>query len=158
MGSKGFKNLLVQAVALFALLALPAATFASQTVLRASVVDQYTEVVPTPDGGRLIKPFAAPEADPVIQGAPTGVGGASTGIEVVEQVLPNEQRARKRKAKPGIQKEQRLPSLAKESFESPAPPGGMGPLFPALLLLGFVASAGFMIGRRQGAGTRNGRR
>lgn len=141
-------RLLGQLAAFFVL----AATFALPGVSHGSVVDQYTEIVPTPGGGRPSEPSLPPSTDAPAP-APAVAQAPESGAVVVEDVaaVPEAGRSGKPTGSPSKARQGGTEVSAEALPKAPAAPGGMGLLFPALLLLGVVASAGFVIGRRWGA-------
>lgn len=143
-------RLLGQLAAIFVL----AASFALPGVSYGSVVDQYTEIVPTPGGGRPSEPSLI-----LAPGGPASALVANPALEsesvVVDNVstIPDSGQTGGQTASRVEARGQNTEASGGVSPESQAAPGGMGLFFPALLLLGVVASAGFVIGRRLGLPT-----
>lgn len=151
------------AVAIAAAFLAPAATLTFSAVSHSSVVDQYTEEIPTPGGGTPAPPPAKPDppaapkpqtngqSEPVV--SPPVVGSVVVETEPEPTVRKTRERERPREERDRRDVAGSENSIRPiTSLQSSGAPGGMGTLFPALILLALAASTGYLLGsRRQGA-------
>lgn len=143
-----------------AALLLFSATFALPAVSHGSVVDQYTEERPTPGGGVPTGPSGArPGSGGEAENSPDAFGGIFDTIYGTAPPLngfdPESGEFDAGSRSPATSEEAALDSAATESSGTP---GGMGSLFPILLLLTLMASVGYAIRRGSSLSGRQGSR
>jgi len=141
-----------------AALLLLSATLALPGVSHGSVVDQYTEERPTPDGNVPTKPSREVVQAEDDSGS-NGDVGAILGEEVPGSGEGFEERSTSGKAgESGVSGKGFTSGSLTGEIESSGASGDMGPLFPAALLFALAMSVGFALRRRLGvADTENSR-